>query len=193
LSKKKPNSFHRLAGSFRADRHAKSGLNFPPATGTAPRWLSKAAKAEWRRVAPLLLEQSALLETDLAILGAYCSNFAGFLECKALVEQQGPVLTVEAQTRTGKSSKPIRNPAVQLMFDYQRAMLTAAAKLGFSPLDRERIEGSEQPDDGYQPLQPTFPPAKANKITKTTDGVHGDALGAFIEFPEEATNQRSNG
>lgn len=189
MSKKKSTQFHQLAGSFRPDRHARGTLQFPPATGTAPRWLSKVAKAEWKRVAPLLLEQGLLLETDTAILGAYCSTFAGYLDAKALVERDGQIVTVESQTRTGRTSKPIRNPAVTLMLDFQRAMLAASAKLGFSPFDRERIEGSEQPDDGDQPMQPTYTAPAVSVKTSTPATIHGDAAGPFIKFPTlEADN-----
>ena len=142
MSKRKSTGFHRLAGSFRGDRHGNGGLQFPPATGTPPRWLSKIAKAEWKRVAPFLLEQGLLTETDTSVLAVYCNAFAGYLECSKKVEQEGHTVLVESQTRTGRTSKPIRNPAVTLMLDYQRAMLSAASKFGFSPYDRERIEGS---------------------------------------------------
>jgi P27 family predicted phage terminase small subunit len=142
MSRRKTTGFHQLAGSFRADRHTKSGLQFPPATGTAPRWLNKAAKAEWKRIAPFLLEQGLLTETDISVLAVYCNAFAGYLECAKKVELEGHTVLVESQTRTGHTSKPIRNPAVTLMLDYQRAMLSAASKFGFSPYDRERIEGS---------------------------------------------------
>lgn len=182
MSKRKSSQYHQLAGSFRPDRHTRGGLQFPLATGTSPRWLSKVAKAEWRRVAPLLLEAGMLLETDTAILGSYCTAYAGFLECKALVEKQGQIVMVESTTRTGNTSKPIRNPAVTLMLDYQRAMLAAAAKLGFSPFDRERIEGSESPDDGQQSMQPNYTLAPS-KAPASTSARHGDALGAFIKFP----------
>jgi P27 family predicted phage terminase small subunit len=147
MSKRKSPGFHRLAGSYRADRHANGGLQFPPATGSPPRWLSKVAKAEWKRVAPFLLEQGLLTETDISVLAVYCNAFAGYLDCAKKVEQEGHTILVESQTRTGRTSKPIRNPAVTLMLDYQRAMLSAASKFGFSPYDRERIEGNADPID----------------------------------------------
>lgn len=151
MPKKKSPSHHLLAGTFRPDRHARPRLQFTPASGTAPRYLSKLAKQEWNRVAPLLLEQGLLMDTDVATLAAYCTAFAGYRECADLVREQGQIVTVESQTRTGRASKPIRNPAVTLMLDYQRAMLAAAAKFGFSPYDRERIEGSEMIDAASQP------------------------------------------
>lgn len=188
MSKRKSTEFHRLAGSFRPDRHAPGGLRFPPATGTAPRWLSKTAKAEWKRVAPFLLEQGLLTETDTSILGLYCSAFAGYLECAARVAEEGQIVMVESQTRTGRTSKPIKNPAVALMFEYQRATLAAAAKFGFSPYDRERIEGSIDTDDSEQPLQSLHStlsqPTKNSSPSPAPDNaVHGDAFGAFIKFP----------
>jgi P27 family predicted phage terminase small subunit len=181
VSRKKSTQFHQLAGTFRADRHAKGSLQFPAASGTAPRWLSKVAKAEWRRVAPLLMDQGLLLETDTAILAAYCIAFAGYLECVRQIQEQGQTIIVESQTRTGRTSKPVKNPAVALMFEYQRAMLAAAAKLGFSPYDRERIEGSDSLDDPEDPLQPTYRPVDG---PRRPVGVHGDALGAFIKLPQ---------
>jgi P27 family predicted phage terminase small subunit len=185
MTKRKSTATHQLAGSFRADRHGASGLQFPAATGTAPRWLSKVAKTEWKRIAPFLLELGQLQETDLAILGSYCEAFAGYLSAKALVEEQGHIITVESQTRTGRTSKPIRNPAVTLMLDFQRSMLAAASKLGFSPFDRSKLDGTS-PDDEEETLQPTYTvptaTAKATKPTKVATK-HGDALGAFIQFP----------
>lgn len=73
------------------------------------------------------------METDVATLAMYCTAYAGYRECADLVQEQGQIIVVESQTRTGKTSKPIRNPAVTLMLDYQRAMLAAAGKFGFSP------------------------------------------------------------
>lgn len=142
----------------------------------------------------MLLEQGLLAEPDVAVLGSYCMAVAGYLECIRLIEEQGAVITVESTTRTGRTSKPIKNPAVALMFEYQRAMMTSAAKFGFTPYDRERIEGSEVSDDDDDPFEQFLQdtdrqaPAKPKKLASidavTGAGVHGDALGPFIKFPE---------
>jgi len=140
----------------------------------------------------MLMEQGLLMEPDVAVLGSYCMAVAGYLDCIRLIEQQGAVLTIESQTRTGRTSKPVKNPAVQLMFDYSREMRTCAAKFGFTPYDRERIEGSETPDDVEQALQQTFtqPPARSTKAAQanTSPMIQGDALGPFVKFPEDALN-----
>jgi P27 family predicted phage terminase small subunit len=143
--KRKSITEHMLQGTFRADRHATPRLVYPPPTVTAPpKYLTKVARQEWNRVAPLLLDAGLLTEADLGTLAAYCTAFAGWRECAALIAEQGQIVQVESSTRTGRTTKPIRNPAVTLMLDYQRAMLAAAAKFGFSPYDRERIEGTAE-------------------------------------------------
>jgi P27 family predicted phage terminase small subunit len=141
--KRKAIAAHRAQGTYRGDRHAKSRIQYPPASISAPRYLGKIARTEWTRLAPLLLERGLLAETDTGTLAAYCQAFQGFRECAALIAKQGQIVQVESATRTGRTTKPIRNPAVTMMLDYQRAMLAAAAKFGFSPYDRERIEGTE--------------------------------------------------
>lgn len=146
--KRKSNDIHKLHGTYRRERHSNTKLLYPPAIGTAPKYLSRVARQEWNRIAPFLLEHGLLAETDLSTFASYCTAYAGWRECAALIEKDGQIVQVESSTRTGRTVKPIRNPAVTLMLDYQRAMLAAAAKFGFSPLDRERIEvTSEMPEE----------------------------------------------
>lgn len=187
MSKKKSRQFHQLAGSLRQDRHGNGGLQFPPATGTPPRWLSKVAKAEWKRVAPFLLEQGLLTETDTSVLAVYCNAFAGYLSCSKKVEQDGHVVLVESHTRTGSTSKPIRNPAVTLMLDYQRAMLSAASKFGFSPYDRDRIASNVDPF-GADPAQEAddddsdlYGPLTTPKRTEQSAGQSNSERGSNVE------------
>ena len=144
--KKKPISAHKVQGTYRADRHAQRSLQF--ASGAVcPKFLSNAAKAEWRRVAPMLEQAGLLQESDTMTLAAYCSNYSGWREAMAAVKKEGMVILVESQTRTGRTSKPIRNPAVALMHQYEKAMLTSAAKFGLDPYSRSSIDMPEEPDD----------------------------------------------
>ena len=95
-----------------------------------------------------MLEQAGLLqEFDTMTLAAYCSNYSGWREAMAAVKKEEMVILVESQTRTGRTSKPIRNPAVALMHQYEKAMLTGAAKFGLDPYSRSRIDMPEEPDD----------------------------------------------
>ena len=80
-------------------------------------------------------------------LAAYCTNYAGWREAMDTVKKQGMVILVESQTRTGRTSKPIRNPAVALMHSFEKAMLASAAKFGLDPYSRSRIDVPAEPDD----------------------------------------------
>jgi P27 family predicted phage terminase small subunit len=151
--KKKTTQTHSLHGSYRADRHEKNTLRFRPASTTAPRYLSKVAKQEWNRVAPMLAEVGALMETDISILAGYCSAYSAWRECLYLIAKQGQIVTVESQTRTGRTSKPIKNPAVALAAENAKIMLSISARFGFTPYDRERIQGIDIPATGDDPFQ----------------------------------------
>jgi P27 family predicted phage terminase small subunit len=182
LPQKQTLQTHVRNGTYRADRHTKTGLSYPPSDGRPPRWLDKAAKAEWKRVAPLLMAEGKLLMPDESVLASYCSAVSGYQDCLRQIQEHGQTQTVTSQTRTGSSSRIVKHPAVQLLFEHQRVMLQTASHFGFTPLSRERITG-EMPDDGEQELQPTFSsPVTPEKPTKRAT-THGDALGAFIQFP----------
>lgn len=140
-------------GTFRADRHARrvGKINFRPHSGDAPKYLSKLARAEWKRVAPALLAEQMLSAPDEPLLAAYCEAVAGYKESISDIAQRGRILSYTATTRNGSVTKRYANPACE---DARRCfvqMRDGAARFGLSPLDRERIEGvtiESPPDSG---------------------------------------------
>ncbi len=147
MSRRKSVEHHKVMGTYRADRH-RPALAFPKGA-SCPSWLTNQAKREWRRVAPLLEAQNILQKSDTMILAAYCEAFANWRDAVKHVEAEGAIIQYESTTRTGRTSKPIRNPWVQLALDYQKAMLTAASKFGLDPLARSRWDAPVfNPDEG---------------------------------------------
>mgnify|MGYP002653917268 CR=1 FL=1 len=61
-----------------------------------PAWLSKDAKAEWRRVAPILVERAVLTEADLGILESYVVAIARVREAERTIARDGATITVVA-------------------------------------------------------------------------------------------------
>lgn len=145
MSRKKSIEEHKLAGTYRADRHDKATLVFAPGA-TAPRYLSKVAKAEWKRVAPLLEQAGILQAIDQTLLASYCQMFAHYRASEDDIAKNGLVILVTSQTRTGSTSKPTQNPAVRNSIQFHRAMVATAVKFGINPLDRPRIEVPPDPD-----------------------------------------------
>lgn len=136
-------------GTYRPDRHARrvGKINFAPHSGKAPAWLSKEAKAEWRRLAPQLLAEQMLTAPDEPMLAALCEAIAGYREATADIAKHGRVLSYTATTRNGSVTKRYANPACEDQRRCAVQMEKGALHFGVSPLARERIEGIIIEDD----------------------------------------------
>jgi P27 family predicted phage terminase small subunit len=144
-------------GTYRSDRDRKR-VQFVTANGVAgkpPAYVRKIKLAllEWRTVATFLEAEGILKQPDVSLLASYCILYARWREAALDVETNGQTLTVTSTTRTGKTEKPIVNPAVRNEILYQAAMMRAAVKFGLNPLDRPRVEAPEaEDDDGRDPF-----------------------------------------
>ncbi|MEZ2406934.1 phage terminase small subunit P27 family [Bosea sp. RCC_152_1] len=104
----------------------------------APGWLSKDAKSEWKRVAPILVERKVLTDADLGTLESYCAAVGVVRECARQLAVDGLMLN-------GK-----RHP----LYGVQHSAITdarlCAAELGLTPVSRSRPsirEDQEEDDD----------------------------------------------
>lgn len=103
-----------------------------------PSWLSKDAKAEWRRVAPILVdERKVLTEADLGTLESYCIATGTVREAHRTLNRDGLMLA-------GK-----RHPAFGMMNSAQTTARLCAAELGLTPVSRSRpaIRDDGESDD----------------------------------------------
>ena len=102
-----------------------------------PSYLAKDAKAEWRRVASILVEQRKTLDVaDLATLENYVIAVATVREAHRLLNREGLV------TAAGK-----KHPAVTTLTAAQQQQLRCAGELGLTPAARSRAAMLEQADD----------------------------------------------
>lgn len=102
----------------------------------APLWMSRLARAEWRRVIPELTKRRILTLADLGSLESYCVAI-------------GRVREIELQLRAGFDLKLNRAQ--------DAAMKTArqlAAELGLTPVSRNRpaVRDNDTTDDDDNPL-----------------------------------------
>ena len=117
-----------MKGAKPAVQQDKAALGAVP---RAPAWLSKEAKAEWRRIMPLLVERKILTEADMGSVESYCVATGRIRQIEHLIGTSG---TVE--------------PALFRMQD--KAMQTQrqlAAELGLTPVSRSRPAMREDADD----------------------------------------------
>ena len=155
--RRKTSEAQRLHGTYQASRD-RNRLEFASANGAeikVPVYVrqNKLALTEWKTVTPHLIAEQILRPTDVSLLGSYCILYARWREAALDVETNGQTLTVVSTTRTGKTEKPIVNPAVRNEILYQASMMRAAVKFGLNPLDRPRVEAPEADDAGPDPFE----------------------------------------
>lgn len=99
-------------------------------TPKAPTWLSKHAKAEWRRVVPLLVQRRILTDADLGSLESYCTSMGLVRDAQEAISRDGLVI----QTEKG----PRRHPLFGVLNSAQTTARLAASELGLTPVSRSR-------------------------------------------------------
>jgi P27 family predicted phage terminase small subunit len=168
----------KLLGTYRDDRDNRKRVQFATANGLPiriPAYVraNKLALAEWKAVTPHLIAEGILKPTDVSILGSYCLLFARWRAAALDVETNGQTIMVTSSTRTGSCTKPVSNPSVRHEVLYQAAMMKAAVKLGLNPLDRPRIEVTEDADDDSR-----------DPFEKFLDNDDDDPELAYLELPK---------
>lgn len=105
-----------------------------------PSWLSKEAKAEWRRVAPILvMERRTLTEGDLSTLAAYCLAVGQLQESSRILASEGLTFKTEAGI-------PKPHPAAKLRTDAMTQIRQLGVELGLTPVSRSRPALREEAD-----------------------------------------------
>lgn len=101
-----------------------------------PAWLSKHAKAEWRRVMPELAKRRILTPADLGSLAGYCTAFSRMRD-------------LEKEFRAGIDPKLFRMQDQAI-----KTMRQLAAELGLTPVSRSRpaVRENETESEDDNPL-----------------------------------------
>lgn len=116
-----------------------AGSNAVAEVPRAPSWLSKDAKAEWNRVAPILIERRTLTDADLGTLESYCTATGAVREAQRAINRDGLII----ETDKG----PKRHPAFGIMNAAATTARLCASELGLTPVSRSRPAIREEPDD----------------------------------------------
>lgn len=95
-----------------------------------PAWLSKEAKAEWRRVAPILFNRRILTHADLGTLESYCTATGTVRDMQRRINQDGAIVSTE--------KGPKRHPALGVQNAAMMQARLLANELGLTPVSRSR-------------------------------------------------------
>jgi P27 family predicted phage terminase small subunit len=105
-----------------------------PAAGapSCPSWLSKEAKAEWKRAAQELGRLGLLTVVDRATLTAYCLAWVELYEATKLIQTEGRIVTTDKG-----SKKP--HPAVAMQRSAWAAVRAFSSLFGLDPSSRGKL------------------------------------------------------
>lgn len=140
-----PTSILEARGSWRAKGRGAAGEPRPAVKAPAcPGWLSKEAKAEWRRAAKVLVAMRVLTEGDRAVLAGYCQAWAEFRQADEAIQKSGLLIKdAEGALR--------RNPLLMVRNAAHDRMTRDAAQLGLTPAARTRVREIEEASSGANP------------------------------------------
>ena len=135
--KPKPSALKDLAG--RPGKRAPNGAEpkFPAHEADAPAFLVGAARAEWERLAPVLLTEKMLTVADRQALAGYCQSFSDWQKAQAVLTRSGFTF----KTPNGYVQQ---RPEVAIAQKSLSLMLKFGVEFGLTPSSRSRIN----PDGG---------------------------------------------
>ncbi len=102
-------------------------------------FLSEAAKAEWRRLAPELHRLHLLTVLDHAVFAAYCSSFGRWITAEQALETEG-------LTAKGSTGNNVVHPLIKIATQSARDLCRYADEFGMTPCARAKIRAGY--DDG---------------------------------------------
>lgn len=104
---------------------------------TCPEWLDKEARAEWKRVVPLLDKIGLLTKVDRAALAIYCDQWSIYVSARANVEKYGQVF-VERGEDGGVDAK--ESPYLKIADRAAQRIRTYCQEFGLTPSARGRMQ-----------------------------------------------------
>lgn len=106
-----------------------------------PKDLDSVASKEWKRIAPLLVQNHLISDMDLAVLAGYCHSFSLWVQTLKKIKK-GLIIK-------SPSGYPIMNPYLSINNNAKTQMLKFAQELGISPVQRSRlkIDNPDRPPD----------------------------------------------
>ena len=132
----------------------------PTAGGVGcPTWLSKEAKAEWRRVSAELDKLGLLTKVDRAALATYCESWSTFVKAQALIERYGLVYMREEERFTNDDGdtvivvRPAKIPAVAIAKDAAATIRAFCTEFGLTPSSRSRMTVPDVDDDDLDAMK----------------------------------------
>ena len=104
-----------------------------PTGAECPAWLSRDAKKEGKRIAPMLHDQGLLTAADQAMLTGYCEAYGTVAECRRILNRAGYTTMTDKGSVVTRPEARVLNAALTHLHRY-------AVEFGFSPASLSRVK-----------------------------------------------------
>lgn len=155
-----PDNVKELRGRTSHTPKATQAVKPPPSAPNPPTWLSTEARAEWRRVVPQLDRLGVLATIDRAVLTAYCSAWAKFVDAEAALNvSPAKKARVGGDRLNGRTKQPDqglvisdrdgdlrKHPGWQIYREAAQLVCQISKELYLTPVARLRVTKPEDPD-----------------------------------------------
>ena len=152
----KPTELKLLHGEKNKDRIRADEPKPRPITPEAPGTLDKYAKAEWKRMVPILERNRLLTEVDGNTLAAYCQLISLNIQTSKALKACGHKMVAEKHTVDGAGNEFVEakaNPLVNQQLKIIAQLLPYFREFGLSPASRTKISTGGRMDPGeYEAL-----------------------------------------
>lgn len=151
---------HKRDGTYRKDRHAQR-LEAQPADGipAPPSTFDKRHAAKWYEVCTRLKKMGILATADVDTIQVYCTAYFDLQDAEETLKQEGKYLHSDNGTARVHPAWRVKNDAL-------KTLRQLSAALGFSPLDRTRVNAQaekEEKEDPFFSILDLMPGAKKIK------------------------------
>jgi len=140
----KPTALKKLQGNPGHRRLNKKEPRAKPGVPEMPDRMPLEARAEWRRITPILEKMGVLTTADGPALGAYCKLHAQILQAEAAIAKFG-IVTAQLNEETGVAVLK-KNPAVTVKAEALRLVKAFLLEFGLTPASRSKLSVGEGRD-----------------------------------------------
>jgi P27 family predicted phage terminase small subunit len=106
-----------------------------------PTYLSPAARTQWRKLLPLLMERGSLTAADAQQLSMHCELFARWVTAQTQITAEGITQTVTVLDSQGEQVTRTRpHIALKILQDCEKSLRASLRELGLTPASREKVK-----------------------------------------------------
>ncbi len=141
MKRTKTTAQHKRDGTYQHSRHGGAEAKFPMGDPKPPAELNTAAKAEWKRLFPELVELGMFTIADRGTFSVYCQSFADYHAYTSALNKK------KSHTQLNGVGVPQPVPEVAMRRQAWSMMKESGSRFGLDPVARIGLAVSPKPKE----------------------------------------------